>query len=133
MKANAAPTIRFAMATPFTTRSEWLAAHPPTAAQLTQTLAGVARRTLAGEGLRLRRVLSPSIWPRSADAASSFESDRCTGSEIDHGRLESAVIGASDLEHTRVGQMSAAVSGPPHVSPFARALLAHRPAISQPI
>jgi hypothetical protein len=37
------------MATPLTTRSEWLAAHPPSAAQLTQTLAGVAQRTLAGE------------------------------------------------------------------------------------
>lgn len=37
------------MATPLTTRSEWLAANPPAAAQLTQTLAGVADRTLAGE------------------------------------------------------------------------------------
>lgn len=37
------------MAIPLTTRSEWLAAHPPSAAQLTQTLAGVADRTLAGE------------------------------------------------------------------------------------
>jgi hypothetical protein len=37
------------MATPLTTRSDWLAAHPPHAGQLTQTLAEVARRTLAGE------------------------------------------------------------------------------------
>ncbi len=37
------------MATPLTTRSDWLAAHPPRAEQLTQTLAGVARRVLAGE------------------------------------------------------------------------------------
>ena len=31
------------------TRSDWLASHPPTAERLTQTLAGVAQRTLAGE------------------------------------------------------------------------------------
>jgi hypothetical protein len=37
------------MATPLTTRSEWLASNPPDAAQLTATLAGVARRAIDGE------------------------------------------------------------------------------------
>lgn len=37
------------MATPLTTHSDWLRAHPPTAEQLSQTLAVVARRTRAGE------------------------------------------------------------------------------------
>lgn len=31
------------------TRSDWLAAHPPAAGRLTQTLAGVAQRTCSGE------------------------------------------------------------------------------------
>lgn len=35
------------------TRSDWLAAHPPAAERLTQTLAGVARRTLSGEDFQL--------------------------------------------------------------------------------
>jgi hypothetical protein len=38
------------MATRLETRSEWLNAHPPE--RLTQSLAGVARRALAGEGFR---------------------------------------------------------------------------------
>lgn len=38
------------MATRLTTRSDWLAAHPPR--QLTATLAGVAGRVLAGEDFR---------------------------------------------------------------------------------
>jgi hypothetical protein len=37
------------MATRFTTRSDWLAAHPPAASQVTQTLAGVAARVRDGE------------------------------------------------------------------------------------
>lgn len=37
------------MARALTTRSEWLAAHPPAKEALAQTLAGVARRTRAGE------------------------------------------------------------------------------------
>jgi hypothetical protein len=37
------------VATPLTTRSTWLAAHPPRPEQLTQTLAGISRRVLAGE------------------------------------------------------------------------------------
>lgn len=37
------------MATPLTTSSEWLAANPPRADRMTQTLAGVASRVLAGE------------------------------------------------------------------------------------
>lgn len=37
------------MATPLTTRSDWLAANPPAAEQLRQTLAGLAQRTRAGE------------------------------------------------------------------------------------
>lgn len=37
------------MARPLTTRSEWLASNPPAAAQLTATLAGVARRAVGGE------------------------------------------------------------------------------------
>jgi hypothetical protein len=47
------------MATPLTTRSDWLAAHPPRAEQLTQTLAGIASRALAGEdfGLAVREFL----------------------------------------------------------------------------
>ena len=40
------------MAVPLKTRSDWLAAHPPPADRLTQTLAGVARRALAGEDFR---------------------------------------------------------------------------------
>lgn len=38
------------MATPLTTRSEWLAANPPDEGRLTQTLAGVAGRVREGEG-----------------------------------------------------------------------------------
>jgi hypothetical protein len=37
------------MATPLTTRSDWLGSHPPGPAQLTETLAGVARRVGSGE------------------------------------------------------------------------------------
>lgn len=37
------------MAQPLTTRSDWLAAHPPEPARLSQTLAGVAQRVRAGE------------------------------------------------------------------------------------
>lgn len=37
------------MATPITTRSEWLRMHPPGPGQLSQTLAGVARRVREGE------------------------------------------------------------------------------------
>ncbi|MET0305934.1 MAG: hypothetical protein ABW196_06865 [Solirubrobacterales bacterium] len=37
------------MATPLTTRSEWLAANPPPASRLSQTLAGVAPRVCRGE------------------------------------------------------------------------------------
>lgn len=37
------------MATRLTTRSDWLAAHPPAAAQVTQTLAAVAARVRDGE------------------------------------------------------------------------------------
>lgn len=37
------------MATPLTTRSDWLRAHPPGEAQLSQTLAGLARRAGSGE------------------------------------------------------------------------------------
>lgn len=37
------------MATPLRTESEWLAAHPPAAERLTQTLAGVAARVREGE------------------------------------------------------------------------------------
>lgn len=37
------------MATPLTTNSEWLAAHPPPADRLSQTLAGVSTRVRAGE------------------------------------------------------------------------------------
>ena len=40
------------MAAPLTTRSDWLAANPPATGKLTQTLAGVARRDLAGEDFR---------------------------------------------------------------------------------
>jgi hypothetical protein len=40
------------MAMRFETHSDWLRAHPPAAESLTQTLAGVARRTLAGEDFR---------------------------------------------------------------------------------
>jgi len=38
------------MATRLETRSEWLSTHPAPAERLTQTLAGVARRALEGEG-----------------------------------------------------------------------------------
>lgn len=37
------------MATRFTIGSDWLAANPPAASSLTETLSGVAERTLAGE------------------------------------------------------------------------------------
>ncbi len=37
------------MATPLRTESEWLAANPPAAERLTQTLAGVASRVREGE------------------------------------------------------------------------------------
>lgn len=40
------------MATPLTTRSDWLDANPPPAARLTATLAGVAERARAGEDFR---------------------------------------------------------------------------------
>lgn len=40
------------MATPLTTRSDWLDANPPAAARLTATLAGVAERARAGEDFR---------------------------------------------------------------------------------
>jgi hypothetical protein len=40
------------MATPLTTRSEWLAANPPSGERLTQTLAGVAQRARRGEDFR---------------------------------------------------------------------------------
>jgi hypothetical protein len=40
------------MARPFTTCSDWFAAHPPRPERLTQTLAGVARRTREGEDFR---------------------------------------------------------------------------------
>jgi hypothetical protein len=38
------------MATQLTTRSDWLAANPPDAERLSQTLAGVAQRVREGEG-----------------------------------------------------------------------------------
>lgn len=41
------------MATPLTTRSEWLAANPPAAARLTQTLAVVAVRAREGEDFQV--------------------------------------------------------------------------------
>jgi hypothetical protein len=44
------PTISSSMATRLSTRSDWLAAHPPRG--LTTTLAGVARRANAGEDFR---------------------------------------------------------------------------------
>lgn len=37
------------MATPLTTRADWLRAHPPAAEHLSQTLAGVAQRVRGGE------------------------------------------------------------------------------------
>jgi hypothetical protein len=37
------------MATPLTTRSDWLRTHPPGAGRLSQTLAGLARRVNEGE------------------------------------------------------------------------------------
>jgi len=40
------------MATPLTTLSEWLAAHPPPASQLSETLAGIAVRVRGGEGFQ---------------------------------------------------------------------------------
>jgi len=40
------------MARQITTRSEWLASHPPDEARFGQTLAGVARRVAAGADLR---------------------------------------------------------------------------------
>lgn len=40
------------MAAPLTTRSDWLASHPPAAERLSQDLAGVARRTREGEDFR---------------------------------------------------------------------------------
>lgn len=40
------------MATPLTTRSEWLAEHPPAPERLRATLAGVARRVRDGEEFR---------------------------------------------------------------------------------
>lgn len=40
------------MATPLTTRSEWLAEHPPAPERLRATLAGVAERVRAGEEFR---------------------------------------------------------------------------------
>lgn len=40
------------MALPFTTQSDWLASHSPAAEQLTETLAGVASRAVAGEDFR---------------------------------------------------------------------------------
>lgn len=40
------------MATPLVTRSDWFKANPPKAERLTQTLAGIARRTLDGEDFR---------------------------------------------------------------------------------
>lgn len=41
------------MASPLTTRSEWLRANPPSAERLTETLDGVARRVLAGADFHL--------------------------------------------------------------------------------
>jgi hypothetical protein len=38
------------MASRLTTRSDWLRSHPPAPERLSETLAGAARRTLAGEG-----------------------------------------------------------------------------------
>lgn len=40
------------MATALSTKSEWLAAHPPAAERLTATLAGVSARARAGEDFR---------------------------------------------------------------------------------
>ncbi len=40
------------MAARLTTRSDWLASHPPAAQRLTETLAGVARRAQADEDFR---------------------------------------------------------------------------------
>lgn len=40
------------MATQLTTRSDWLAANPPSAERLTQTLAAVAQRAYEGEDFR---------------------------------------------------------------------------------
>ncbi len=40
------------MAQPLTTRSEWLAAHPPRPAQLAQTLTALAERVRQGEDFR---------------------------------------------------------------------------------
>lgn len=40
------------MATPLTTKSEWLAAHPPVAGRLSATLAGVSARVRGGEDFR---------------------------------------------------------------------------------
>ena len=55
------------MATPLTTSSEWLAAHPPAAERLHQTLAGVSDRVRAGEEF--------------ADAAARFFVEEIFGSE----------------------------------------------------
>ncbi len=40
------------MATPLTSRSDWLASNPPAESRLTATLAGVAERTRGGEDFR---------------------------------------------------------------------------------
>ncbi len=50
--AGNAPTIPFAMAEALTTRSDWLAAHPPARERLSETLAGVAGRVRQGEDFR---------------------------------------------------------------------------------
>jgi hypothetical protein len=47
------------MATPITAESEWLAANPPAAERLTETLAGVSARVRSGEefGFAIREFL----------------------------------------------------------------------------
>lgn len=89
----------------FETGSDWLRAHPPSAESLTQTLAGVARRTLAGEDFRFAvREFLDEFALRSTDqlrSAAIAERPESTGEaryDAYLGALAEHIAVAHDLE-----------------------------------
>jgi hypothetical protein len=66
------------MATPLTTRSDWLRAHPPDPAQLSQTLAGLARRASGGEDFNhaMREFLDEFVLRANDQARSAAIEER---------------------------------------------------------
>jgi hypothetical protein len=77
--ARPAPAILHPMAEALTTRSDWLAAHPPARERLTETLAAVAGRVRAGEDFRhaVREFLDE--FALRGDDRARFEASRPSG------------------------------------------------------